>query len=142
MTPILSNHFTFQLATGKIDFSADTFKIILMSEDFTFDKDSHATLSDVASGQIGTGYGYTQNDKTLANVSVTEDDANDQTKITWNDVTWPASGGSIGPAAAAVIYDETTLDNTVVGCLDFGQVLTAPDGNDFNLTDLSINLGV
>jgi len=47
VTCTLSNHFKFQLASGNIDFDADTFKIILLDSSFTFNKDTHATLADV-----------------------------------------------------------------------------------------------
>ena len=96
-------------------------------------------MSDVTSDQLSTANGYTQNDKTLANVSVTEDDENDKGKVTWNDVTWTASGGSIGPTGAAIIYDDTAADDTVVGCIDFGADYTIPDGSSFQLQNLEVD---
>jgi len=140
ITCTLSNHYKFQLLSGVIDFDVDTFKIILMNTTFAFDKDAHATLSDVTADQLATGYGYTQNDKTLANVAVTEDDVNDKGKVTFDDVTWTASGGSIGPTGAAIIYDDTTADDTVVGCIDFGTDYTIPDGSSFQLQNLEVDI--
>lgn len=136
----LSNHFKFQLASGEIDFDANTFKIILMNTTFAFDKDADATLADVTADQLATQFGYTQDTKTLANVSVSEDDANDKATITWDDVTWTASGGSIGPSGAACIYDDTTSDDTIVGCIDFGEDVTAADGINFQIKDIQIDL--
>ena len=136
----LSNHFKFQLLSGLIDFDTDAFKIILMNTSFAFDKDADATLALVTADQLATNYGYTQDSKTLANVSVTEDDVNDKGAVTWDDVTWTASGGSIGASGAAIIYDATTSDDTVVGCIDFGEDVTAPNGVNLQLQDVEIDL--
>ncbi|RLB92210.1 MAG: hypothetical protein DRH26_06795 [Deltaproteobacteria bacterium] len=140
VTSTLSNHFKYQLYKGNIDFDTDDFKIILMNTTFAFDKDADATLADVTSDQLATNYGYTQDSKSLAGVSITEDDVNDKAYVTWNDVTWTASGGTIGASGAAIIYDDTTSDDTVVGCIDFGEDLSAPAGIDFQVKDLQIDL--
>jgi hypothetical protein len=140
ITCTLSNHYKFQLLSGNIDFDADTFKIILMNTAFAFDRDAHATRADVTANQLATGNGYTQDDKTLANAQVSEDDVNDKGKATFDNVTWTASGGDIGPTGAAVIYDDTTADDTVVGCIDFGTDYTVPDGSSFQLQNLEVNV--
>jgi len=136
----LSNHYKKQLAEGNINFSSNVYKIILTDTSFTFDKDLHATLADVTSNQLSTGNGYTQNNKTLANVSITEDDTNDKASITWDNVTWTASGGSIGGTGAACIYDDTTSDDTIIGCIDFGSDFTIEDGVSFQLQNIQIDL--
>lgn len=134
----LSNHYKYQKAKKLIDLSSDSLKIILMNTTFAFDKDADATLADVTSDQLATNYGYTQNNKELANVVLTEDDVNDQAKMTCDDVTWTASGGSIGPTGSAIIYDDDTSDDTVVGCIDFGTDYTVPDGYSFPIKDIEI----
>lgn len=139
ITCTLSNHYKFQLLSGNIDFDADTFKVILMNTTFAFDKDAHATLADVTANQLSTGNGYTQDDKTLTGVSVTEDDDNDKGKVTWSNPTWTADGGDIGPTGAAIIYDDTTADDTIIGCADFGTDYTIPDGSSFQLQDLEVD---
>lgn len=136
----LSNHFRYMLATKKIDFASDSFKIILMDAAFAFDPDTHATLADVAGNQIATGNGYTQNSKELAGVSVSEDDTNDRAAVSWNSAVWTADGGSIGPSGAAIIYDDDTADDTVVGCIDYGEDITATAGNDFEIASPGVNL--
>jgi len=137
VTAILSNHFKFQLNSGNIDFDADTFKIILMNTTFAFNKDAHATLADVTADQIATGNGYTQDDETLANVAVDEDDTNDRSNVTWDDVSWTAAGGALPAIGAAVVYDDTTADDTVVGCIDFGADYTVTEGLSFLLKDIA-----
>jgi hypothetical protein len=137
----LSNHFKYQKNAKQIDLSSDTFKIILMDDTFAFDKDAHATLADVISSpshELPTGNGYTQQNKTLSGGTLTEDDANDRAFRTFDNVTWTASGGDIGPTGAAVIYDDTTSDDTVVGCIDFGRDYTIPNGSSLQLQNITV----
>jgi len=128
------------LATKKIDFANDVFKIILMNSAFTFDPDAHATLADVTASQLATNYGYTQDDKTLAGISVSEDDANNKAAITWTDPTWTAAGGSIGPTGSLIVYDDTTIDDTIIFCSDFGTDYTITDGSSFQPQNAAVNI--
>ena len=137
-TALLSNHFRYMLATKKIDFENDVFKIILMTSSFEFGPDDHATLSDVTASQLSTGYGYTQNNKELAGVSVTESDALDKCIIMWADPTWTADSGDIGPTIAAIIYDDTTSDKTVVGCITGDASVTAEAGKNMSVKNIAI----
>ena len=136
----LSNHFKHEVMDKDVDFSADTFKIILMNTTFAFDKDAHATLSDVTADQLATANGYTQDSKVMPSGELTEDDANDRGRQTWGNVTWTASGGNIGPTGAAIIYDDTTADDTVVGCVDFGTDYTISDGSSLQIQSSALNL--
>jgi hypothetical protein len=138
ITMTLSNHYKYQLMKKLIDLSADTLKIILMNNTFAFDKDAHATLADVTANQLATANGYTQNNKVLANKVLSEDDVNDKGKMVCDDVEWTASGGSIGPTGAAIIYDDTLGDDTVIGCIDYGTDYTIPDSSGFQITDIEI----
>jgi len=137
ITSTLSNHFKYMQATKEIDFNADAFNIILVDATFAFNPDTHATLADVTASQLATANGYTQNDKALAGVTVTESDPNDRVEVTWTNATWTATGGSIGPTGAAVIYDDTTADKTVVGCIDFGTDYTIADGSSLQFQNLA-----
>ncbi len=136
----LSNHFRHMLATKKIDFDNDVFKIILMNTTFDFDPATHDDLSDVTADQLDTDHGYVQDTKILANVAVVRDDVNDVVKITWDNAVWTASGGDIGPSGAAVIYDDSTTDDTVVAGIDYGEDGTAADGFTFSVTDIEIQI--
>lgn len=135
-----SNHFKYQLADGKIDLDTDTLKIILMNNTFAFNKDDDATLAGVTGDQLSTANGYTQDDETLGSVAISEDDTNDRMQMTCDDPSWTASGGSIGATGAAIIYDDTTSDDTVIGCIDFGTDYTIGDGESFTVKDIIINL--
>ena len=140
ITVTVSNHFKYQLAKKLIDLSADTLKVILMNTTFVFDKDAHATLADVTADQIATNYGYTQDSKTLTTVVLTEDDANDKAVMTCDDPTWTAAGGDIGPTGAMIIYDDSTADDTVVACADFGTDYTISDESSLQPQNVVVSL--
>jgi hypothetical protein len=123
-----ANKLKYELAVGNIDFSGDTFKIILMQSGFVFDKDAHHYYADVSGNELGGGNGYTAGGNTLAGVAVTEDDVDDRAEITWNNVSWTAAGGSIGPTCGAIIYDDSHASDCIIGFIDFGADYTQPDG--------------
>lgn len=140
MAATLSNHFRYMVATKKIDFANDVFLGILLDDSFVFDPKTHATLADITANQLATGYGYTQNNKQLMGVSVAEDDSIDRCTIVWDDPTWTASGGAIGPLQSMAIVDDTTTDDTVVGCITNDLVVTVPDGKPFTVTDIEVRI--
>jgi hypothetical protein len=133
ITCTLSNHWRYQLGAKAVDIANDTFKAILMTDTFVFDKDTHSTLADVSASELATGNGYTQQNKTFSGGSWTEDDTGDKGVRTFDSISWTASGGAIGPIGSLVIYDDTTSDDTVVGCIDFGTDYTIPEGSTFQV---------
>lgn len=134
----LSNHFKYQCLRKQIDLSTDSIKAILMASGFVFDKDSYATYANVLSDELASGYGYTQNNMTLTNQVLSEDDTNDRAEMTCDDLTWTASGGSIGPTPGCILYDDSSSDNTIIGYIDFGEELTATDGNTLVIEDIAV----
>ena len=139
ITSTLSNHYKFQVLNGDIDFYADTFKMALMNISFDFEKDTHAKYTDVSSSELGAGNGYDVGGKTIEGVSLTEDDNNDRGRVTWSNVQWSATGGQIGPTGAAVLYDDTDSDKTVIGCIDFDTDYTISDGSSLQLQNIAVN---
>lgn len=140
MATTVSNKIKYLLAKKAIDFSADSFKIILMQSGFTFNKDTHHGYADVSASELATGNGYTANTKTLAGVAVTEDDTDDRTEVTWSNVTWTASGGSIGPSPGAIIFDDTVTTPTadpIVQYIDFGGDQTQADGGTATISNIA-----
>lgn len=215
----VSNHAKYSLIKKLIDLDADSLKILLMRDGFSFNKDNHATtlnikgslagitfainaakeLTDSGSGfltaglvpgnsitmagfteggnnvtkiistvtagtivftnttglveeiagdavtitaedELATGFGYTKDTKVLTTTTVTEDDTNDRGEMTCDNVVWTASGGSIGPTPGAIIYDDTSADNCIIGYLDFGGNQTAADGANFTINNIKIRL--
>jgi hypothetical protein len=143
MASTASNKIKYLLAKKAIDFSADSFKIILMASGFIFNKDTHHGYADVSASELGTGFGYTVNTKVLAGVAVTEDDTDDRTEVTWSNPVWTASGGSIGPSPGAIIFDDTVTTPTadpIVGYIDFGGDQTQVDGGAVTIANVEFRI--
>lgn len=90
--------------------------------------------------ELGSGNGYTQMTKTLANKVLTEDNTNDRAEMTCDDVVWTASGGTIGPSPGAILIDDTTPDDTIIGHLDFGGNMQAPSGKEFSIGNIKVRI--
>jgi hypothetical protein len=140
MASTVANKLKYLLATGAINFSSDSFKIVLMQSGYTFDPDAHHDYADVSASELATDHGYTADTKTLSGVAVTEDDSNDRTAVTWDPVTWTASGGDIGPTPGAIIYDDTEASNSIVGYIDFGGDQTQADGGVATITGIELRI--
>ncbi len=135
-----SNKIKYLLATKVIDFANDVFKIALMATGFTFNKDTHHGYADISGNELATANGYTAGGNTLAGVGVVEDDTDDRTEVTWNNTTWNAAGGSIGPSPGAIIYDDTAADDPIVGYIDFGGDQTQADGGTATISSIEFRL--
>jgi hypothetical protein len=137
-----SNKIKYLLATGVINFASDVFKIILMVDGFTFDKDNHEVYGDVSGDELPNVNGYTTGGNILAGVVVTEDDIDDRTEVTWNNTQWTASGGPIGPSPGAIIYDDTVAApvKPVVGYIDFNGNQTQADGGVATIADPEVRI--
>ncbi len=143
MTTQASNKIKFEIANARIDFSSDVFKIILMDTGFVFDIDADHGYADVSGDELANGNGYTTGGVTLAGVSITEDDSNDYTLISWSNATWTASGGSIGPTPGAIIFDDTPTSpqaDPIVGYIDFGQEFTQIDGGTLTIANIQVRI--
>lgn len=140
----VSNHAKYQLGKKAIDLSADTLIAILMDSSFAFNKDSHATLSDVTANQLATKNGYTQDSKALANLVYTEDDTNDKAVMTCDNITWTATDADdstgIGPTGSWCIIDTTTSDDTLIACIDFGTDYTVAALSSIQLQTIKVSL--
>ncbi len=71
---------------------------------------------------------------------MTEDDTNDRCEVSFDNVSWTTSGGDIGPTPGAIIYDDTTADDTIITYLDFGADQTAPNGTNFAINTLRVRI--
>lgn len=73
---------------GQIDFDTDTIKVLLTTDAYVPNKDTHDFRNDVTNEITGTG--YTAGGITVS-VTVTRDDANDRVDITFASVNWPTA---------------------------------------------------
>jgi len=124
----LYNHTRLRFANGA-NAASDTYKINLYSA-FTFNATA-TTKAGAESGatQLSTANGYTQNDKTLASVTIAVANTNGAA-FDFADVEWTASGGSIA-ASHALIYNDTDADDPPVAHINFGGTITAAAGVPF-----------
>lgn len=135
-----ANRLKFLMSSGGIDFSGDSFIIILMASGFVFDDGAHHQYSDVVGNELPTANGYTQGTKALANVAILEDDTDDRTEITWDNVTWTAGGGPIGPSPGAIIYDDTDANDSLIGFIDFGGDQSQADGGTVTIINPEVRI--
>ena len=143
MANTASNKIKDLLMTGIVDFSADSFKIILMATGFVFNKDTHHVYADVVASELPTNFGYTQGTKAVTLAAVTEDDTNDRCSVTFANVSWTAAGGAIGPTPGAIIFDDTVaapVADPIVGYIDFGSDYTQADGGTATITGIEVRL--
>ncbi len=108
-----------------------TLKVKLLDATATFTPGQTTVASVDGSGaKEVSGNGWPAGGPTLANVAVTQVTTNDA-MIDADDVSQTATGGSIGPAYAALIYDSTS--NKPLWYLDFGQAQSAGTTTDFKI---------
>lgn len=123
-----------------IDGVNDTFKIALMADGFTFNKDSHDEYADVSAYEVTNGSGYSTGGATLAGNTVTKDDTEDAGILSFNNASWTMSGANLA-TVGAIIYDDSVASPAVkpiAGYIDFGGLLTTYDGNTFTVVNIAI----
>lgn len=108
---------------ANIDLESDTLRVALYdnSTAFTFDQDNHDFLNDILDGgttaqelSVSSGYTGSSDRQTLAGVSVTVDDTDDEGVFDANDVTWTgvASGADI---QGWIVYKQVGGDDSTPG---------------------------
>lgn len=124
------NHTVKKLLNKEIDYT--TLKMMLLNNSATFTA-SHTALASVnnTGAYEVSGNGWTVGGIALASVAVTVVATNDA-MLDANDISVTATGGSIGPAYKAVIYDDT--GDVPLWFLDFGQVEEAGETTDFKFS--------
>ncbi len=92
---------------------------------------TNTVLSDIT--QIANGNGYTTGGSTAAVVSSAQ--TSGTYKLVLSDVTFTASGGSIGPFQYVVLYNDTATSpaDALIGWYDYGAALTITNGNSFTV---------
>jgi hypothetical protein len=120
----LYNDFLYRKSTGIINMATDTFKVALLSSDYTFDA-SDSGWADVSGDEIAAGNGYTAGGLELEH---TFTQAGAGTVFDAANPLWIASGAGI-TARYAVVYDDTPTDpaKPLVACcqLDTADIIKA-----------------
>lgn len=137
------NSFKTMLWKGQIAGTTDTFKIILMQEGFVFDKDTHFAYADVSAWELATGNGYTAGGQTLAGAAIVTDLVENRSELTFNNVTWTASGGVLVVSGAIILDDSTATPgddytDAIVCFLDPSGTQSIADGAAITISNIML----
>lgn len=140
MSTVLANNFRVIIAKGIHNFSSDTFKAIAMQYGFVFNPATHDLYADVSASELASGSGYTTGGVALAGVAITQNDTDNRADVTWNNITWTASGGDVGPIGGVIIYDDTLTSDPIVGFIDFGGSYSVADGATATVANVKVRI--
>ena len=139
ITRTVSNKLKYELGLATVNFSTHTFKAMLMDTSFTYNQDTHGTVSDVVSDEITSAGSYSR--QTIAvDTAWNQNDTDNKGEVAWDDVSWTASGASFDDFVAVIIYDDNHASDIIVGCIALGQTLSVGDGNSFQLQNIGFEL--
>jgi len=127
--PTLTKFYSFVEAIHekKHNLGSDTLKVLLTN---TAPSLSNTQKSDI-SGELSTANGYTAGGATVTITSSAQ--SSGLYTLIATDVTWTASGGSMGPFRYAVFYNDTATNDELIGYLDYGYSVTVASGQTFTL---------
>lgn len=113
---------------GTAGSGADTLKVMLSNT--APNAATHVVRADVT--EISGGNGYTSGGTSVANVG---SETGGTTTVTGTDVTFTASGGSIGPFRYAILYNDTPTSpaDPLIGYWDYGSSVTLASGESFTV---------
>lgn len=118
-------------AKGAIDFDTDTFWVMLTTDAYTENKDTHTKRSDITNEISATGY---SSGGKVCTAVVAKDTGTDRVTVTFQSVNWT---GFTGTARRAVYYKRrggASSADEVVGVNDFGSDVTVT-GSTFVVAD-------
>lgn len=130
------DQFVEDLAKKVHNLNSDTLKVMLTN---TAPSAANTVLANIT--EIATGNGYTAGGSAATFVSGAQ--SSGTYKLVLNDVTFTASGGSIGPFRYAVLYNDTPTSpaDPLIAWWDYGTSLTLTNGNSFTV-NLNQSAGV
>jgi hypothetical protein len=132
------NNFKEELMEAQFDFLNDTLKVALVSDNtaYSFSPDTDTFVGDVLDGgttaQEFQGTGYSR--QALSNVTVTQDDVDDEGVADADDVTFPGLDGDT--IQAVLVYKEVGGDETTPG--DDPIIAVFDDNSAGSLADLPL----
>jgi len=125
------NDFVVNLANA-MDLDADTLIVALSNTDPTSGTDVTADGNGILANVSQISY-TNLSSRTLANVTSTQ--SSGTYKLSADDLTLTASGGSVAAFRYIVVYDDTPTSpaDPVIGYYDYGTSLTLNDGDTFTI---------
>lgn len=126
MANVIYNSFKRDIMNGSIDLDTDTIKCMLVTSSYTADQDAHTKRSDITNEVTGTG--YSSGGATLANLSVSVDNTDNEGVFDADDVSWTSSTIT---ARGAVLYKSrggASSADELIAYVDFGSDITSTAG--------------
>lgn len=120
------NAFVEAVAEKKHDLGADTLKVALSN---VLPLATNSVLANIT--QIANGNGYVTGGLTVTQTSSAQ--VGGVYKLVVADGTWTAAGGSIGPFQYPVFYNDTALNDELIGWWNYGTPITITAGNSFTI---------
>lgn len=127
------NQFTKDLIDGVHDFDGHTFKVLLTNTAPVATNSVKADLTEISAGN-----GYTAGGATT---TITTSTSSGTAKATASDVTFTASGGTIGPFRYAVGYNDTAAGDPLIFWVDYGSSITLQDTEQL-VVDFDASTGI
>lgn len=118
----------------KHDFSSDQFKILLTNTapSLTWTQKSNVT------GELVTGGGYTSGGTNITTTSCNQ--SSGLLTIIFQDVIFTGSGGGFGPFRYAIMFNETSVNDLLVGYYDYAYSITVGGTQQF-VVDMNQSTG-
>ena len=120
------NDFVEQLALGLHDLNTDQINMYLTNTAPVATNTVFGTPAEITAGN-----GYTARGEDTTN-TMSENPAG-TAEVVATDITWTASGGSIGPFRYVVAFNETNTSDGLIGWYDHGSAVTLNDGESFTV---------
>lgn len=127
MASVIYNNFKQRLMTGEVDFDNDEIWIMLLTNAYTANIDTHNTLGDVASFEVS-GAGYVAGGTVVTGVTVMINLSTDKAILDANDVTWADSTITV---RYCTLYKRSGVTDTswLVATFDFGSDKSSSSGD-------------
>lgn len=123
------DHTLFKLNSG-VFLPSHTYKVNLYSA-FTFSASSTTKAgAETGATQLATQYGYTQNDKVIADWTFTQ--SGNDTILDATNVIWTVSTNTL-TASHAMVYNDSVTDDPPLFHIDFGEAVSVPVGDEFRI---------
>lgn len=120
------NAFVADVANKVHNLGSDTLKVMLTN---TAPVATNAVKADITEISAGNGYGAGGTQAT----QISSSQSGGTYTLKLNNVTFAASGGSIGPFRYCVLYNSTPVAGNLIGYYDYGTALTVTTGNSFQV---------
>jgi len=125
MASHLQNTFIPDLALGNLIPGTHTFRMLLVTSSYTPNKD-HDRRDDITN-EVANGNGYTTGGE-MVTMTVTKDDANDRTIISFSEPSWPNSSIAARYGLVYRARGGAASADEFMATLDFGGVITSTNG--------------